>query len=60
MSASSLSEDLFNERAFDIFCTLKNKNEFKTTALLNTDNSKHAFIDKKFAREVCDKLNILF
>ena len=58
MSASFLSKDLFNERAFDTFYTLENKDEFKTIALLNTDNSKHAFIDKEFARKICDKLNI--
>ena len=58
MSASSLSENLFSERAFDILYTLKNKDEFRTTALLNIDSSKHAFIDKKFAQEICDKLNI--
>ena len=60
MSASFLSKDLFNERTFDTLCTLENKDELKTTALLNTDNSEHAFIDKKFARKVCDKLNISF
>ena len=58
MSASSLSKNLFSERTFDISYTLENKNELKTIALLNIDNSKHVFIDKKFAREVCDKLNI--
>ena len=58
MSASSLSKDLFSERAFDTLYTLENKDELKTTALLNTDNSKHAFIDKEFARKICDKLNI--
>ena len=60
MSASFLSEDLFSERAFDTFCTLENKDEFKTITLLNTDNSKHAFIDKEFARKICDRLNISF
>ena len=60
MSASFLSKDLFNERTFDILYTLENKNELKTTALLNIDNSKHAFIDKKFAQKICDRLNILF
>ena len=60
MSASFLSKDLFNERAFDILCILKNKNELKITVLLNIDNSKHAFIDKEFARKICDKLNISF
>ena len=60
MSASFLSENLFNERAFDTFYTLENKDELKTIVLLNTDNSKHAFIDKKFTRKVCDKLNISF
>ena len=58
MSTSFLSKDLFNERTFDIFCTLENKNELKTTALLNIDSSEHAFIDKEFARKICDKLNI--
>ena len=27
---------------------------------MNISNSKHAFIDKKFAQKICDKLNILF
>ena len=58
MSASSLSENLFNERAFDTLCILKNKDEFKTIVLLNTDSSEHAFIDKKFARKIFDRLNI--
>ena len=58
MSASFLSKDLFNERTFDTLCTLENKDEFKTTALLNIDSSKHAFIDKEFARKICDRLNI--
>ena len=60
MSALFLSKDLFNERVFDTFCTLKNKDEFKTTALLNTNSLKHAFIDKEFARKICNKLNISF
>ena len=60
MSTSFLSENLFNKRAFDTFYILKNKDEFKTIVLLNTDDSKHAFIDKKFARKVCDRLNISF
>ena len=60
MSASFLSKDLFSERTFDTLCTLENKDEFKTTALLNIDSSKHAFIDKEFARKICDKLNISF
>ena len=60
MSTSFLSENLFDERAFDTLCTLKNKDEFKITALLNIDSSEHAFIDKEFARKVCNKLNILF
>ena len=60
MSASSLSENLFSERAFDTLCILENKDEFKTTVLLNTDSSKHAFIDKEFARKICDRLNISF
>ena len=60
MSASFLSKNLFNERTFNTFCTLENKDEFKTTALLNIDNSEHAFIDKEFARKICDKLNISF
>ena len=60
MSASFLSKNLFNKRTFDTLCTLENKDKFKATALLNINSSKHAFIDKKFARKVCDRLNILF
>ena len=60
MSASVLSENLFNERAFETVCKLKNNDEFKTFDLLNTDSTKHAFIDEKFAREVCEKLQIAF
>ena len=40
-----LSKDLFNKKAFDINYKLKIKEEIKTTALLNTDNSEIAFID---------------
>ena len=60
MSTLFLWDNLFSERVFNILDTLKNKNKLKTTALLNIDNSKHAFIDKEFAREICDKLNISF
>ena len=60
MSALILSKNLFNERAFETVCKLKNNDEFKTSDLLNTDSTKHAFIDEKFAREVCEKLQIAF
>ena len=60
MSASILSKDLFNERAFKTVCKLKNNDEFKTFDLLNTDSIEHAFIDEKFARKVCEKLQIAF
>ena len=60
MSTSFLSKNLFNERVFDIFYILENKNEFKTTALLNIDKFKHVFIDIEFARKICNKLNISF
>ena len=39
---------------------LKNKNEIKTSTLLNTDNSKHTFIDDKFTQKICEKLFISF
>ena len=39
---------------------LKNENENKTSVLLNIDNSKHVFIDKKFAQKICEKLFISF
>ena len=58
MSTLFLSKKLFSERAFDIFYTLENKDEFKTIVLLKIDSSKHTFIDKKFSREICHKLNI--
>ena len=57
---SFISKNLFNEKAFDINCKLENKEENKTFALLNTDNSEIAFIDIEFTQEVCDKLNISF
>ena len=60
MSTSFLSKNLFNKETFNIFYTLKNKNKFKTTILLNIDNLKHVLINKKFARKICDKLIILF
>ena len=58
MSTSILSKNLFNDRAFETVCKLKNNDEFKTSDLLNIDSTKHAFIDKKFARKVCKKLQI--
>ena len=58
MSASVLSKDLFNDRAFETVCKLKNNDEFKTSDLLNTDSTEHAFIDEKFARKICEKLQI--
>ena len=58
MSALILSKDLFNERTFEIVCKLKNNDELKTFDLLNIDNTKHVFIDKKFAQEICEKLQI--
>ena len=60
MSTSILSKNLFNERAFETICKLKNNDEFKTFDLLNIDNTEHAFIDEKFARKVCEKLQIAF
>ena len=42
------------------FITLKNENEIKTFVLLNTDSSRHAFINKKFAQKICEKLFLLF
>ena len=56
MSTSILSKNLFNERAFEIVCKLKNNDEFKTFNLLNTDNTKHTFIDEKFAQKICENL----
>ena len=60
MSASILSKNIFNKRAFKTVCKLKNNDEFKTFDLLNTDNTEHAFIDEEFARKVCKKLQITF
>ena len=60
MSTSILSKDLFNERAFEIVYKLKNNDEFKTSDLLNTDSTEHAFIDEKFAQKICEKLQITF
>ena len=51
---------MFNKKTFDVSYKLKNKEEIKITALLNIDNSKIAFINTKFAQEICDKLNISF
>ena len=55
-----LSKNLFNEKAFNINCKLKNKIKIQTFALLNIDNLKIVFIDTKFEQKICDKLNILF
>ena len=49
---------MFSERAFDTICMLGNEDEIKTSALLDTGSSGHAFIDEEFAREVCEKLDI--
>ena len=60
MSTSVLSKNLPNERAFETVYKLKKNDEFKTFDLLNTNNTKHVFIDEKFARKVCEKLQITF
>ena len=60
MSASILLKDLFNKRTFETVYKLKNNDELKTFNLLNTDSTKHIFIDEKFAQEVCEKLQITF
>ena len=60
VSTLFVSRNLFNKKTFDINCKLKDKEEIKTFALLNTDHSKIAFIDTKFAQRICDKLNISF
>ena len=60
MSASVLSKNLFNERTFEIVCKLKNNDKFKTSDLLNIDSTKYAFINKKFAQKICEKLQIAF
>ena len=60
MSTSILSKNLFNERTFETVCKLKNNDKFKTSDLLNIDNTKHVFIDEKFAQKVCEKLQIAF
>ena len=60
MSISVLSKNLFNERTFEIVYKLKNNDELKTSDLLNTDSTEHAFIDEKFARKICEKLQITF
>ena len=58
MSASVLSKDLFNERAFKTVYKLKNNDELKTFDLLNIDSTEHVFIDEKFAQKICEKLQI--
>ena len=60
MSTSILSKNLFNDRAFETVCKLKNNDEFKTSDLLNIDSTEHAFIDEKFVQEICEKLQITF
>ena len=59
VSTSFLSKNLFNKKVLDVNCEL-NKMKIKTVALLNIDNSKIAFIDTKFAQNICDKLDISF
>ena len=60
MSTSVLSKNLFNERAFETVCKLKNNDEFKTSDLLNIDSTEHVFIDEKFAQKIREKLQIAF
>ena len=60
MSTSILSKNLFNDRAFETVYKLKNNDELKTFDLLNIDSTEHAFIDEKFAQEICEKLQIAF
>ena len=55
-----LLKDLFNKRTFKIVCKLKDNDKFKIFNLLNIDNTKNVFIDAKFARKICEKLQITF
>ena len=60
MSTLILLKNLFNKRTFEINCKLKNNDEFKTSDLFNINSIEHAFINEKFARKTCEKLQITF
>ena len=58
VSSSTLLGDFFAEEALVTLCTLENKGEIKTTALLDTGATGYSFVDSAMARRVCNKLEI--
>ena len=60
ISASSLLEDLFIDKALVVAYSLDRINEIKTTSLLDTGTTGITFIDLAIARHVCDVLQICF
>ena len=60
ISASSLSDNLFTNKALVVACSLGRMNEIKTIFLLDTGATGIAFIDLAIARHVCDVLQIFF
>ena len=52
MLISFLSKDLFSKRVFNTIYLLKNEDKSKTSALLNINNLKYTFINKKFERKI--------
>ena len=60
ISASSLSDNLFTDKALMVACSLGKINEIKITSLLDIRATSIAFIDLEMVRHVCDVLQIFF
>ena len=54
ISASSLPDNLFTDKALVVLCSLNNKNEIETVTLLDTGATGVTFIDKAMVRHVYD------
>ena len=60
ISVSSLSGNLFTDKALIVACSLGRMNEINTTSLLDIGATGIAFIDLAIMRHVCDILQIFF
>ena len=60
VSSSSLPGNFFAEEALATSCTLGNKEEIKTTALLDTGATRYSFVDRLMAQHICENLVIEF
>ena len=60
ISVSSLSGDLFINKALVVAYSLSRMNEIKTISLLDTGATDIAFINLAMTRHVCDVLKVFF